>query len=262
MRPWMNTDQLGGDHYCNFRCLCPPQNDYRYPRHQQTSNKNRIPVFPRVWEILYTPSKENNVHICLFTVMESWKIKAWKAWKMQDIFYPLKGNITSRPVLSFPDSSWLFILECWCYLVCLWYCTLLKRVRLKSSARAVCKQISEERRKGIFLMRQRSSGRTFSLQTSCLCLLPLDSFSLIADHEALHHAFQERKIHGRLVRWIEFLAVNGFKIIYLPEVDIESLSFCLDTLLLNLKVVLRVRGTCSVLSQRLIMICINKAIIR
>ncbi len=50
-------------------------------------------------------------------------------------------------------------------------------------------------------------------------------FKLITDHEALQYAFKKNDLHGRLDRWLDFLADYKFKVVYRPGAENGAADF-------------------------------------
>lgn len=56
----------------------------------------------------------------------------------------------------------------------------------------------------------------FALKKFRMYLLSTEPFKLITDHQALREAFRKEDIHGRLARWLDFLAEYEVEIAYRP----------------------------------------------
>lgn len=54
----------------------------------------------------------------------------------------------------------------------------------------------------------------FALRRFCHYLLSDKTFTVITDHKALEEVFNRKDIHGRLARWMDFIAENKFSIRY------------------------------------------------
>ena len=65
----------------------------------------------------------------------------------------------------------------------------------------------------------------FALKKFRVYLLSSDSFTLVMDHQALQYAFKKKDIHGRLARWLDFLAEYDFKVTYRPGVRNGATDF-------------------------------------
>ena len=50
----------------------------------------------------------------------------------------------------------------------------------------------------------------FALKMFGVYLLSTQKFLLITDHQSLQYAFKEKDMHGRLARWMDFLAEYDF----------------------------------------------------
>ena len=54
----------------------------------------------------------------------------------------------------------------------------------------------------------------FALKRFRVYLLSSTPLKLITDHQALSYAFRKKDIHGRLARWLDFLAEYNFTVEY------------------------------------------------
>lgn len=54
----------------------------------------------------------------------------------------------------------------------------------------------------------------FAVRNFCVYLFSSEPFRLVTDHQALRCASQKKYIHGRLTRWLNFLAEYEFTIDY------------------------------------------------
>lgn len=54
----------------------------------------------------------------------------------------------------------------------------------------------------------------FELKRFRVYLLSTDPFSLITDHQELKNAVRKKYMHGRLARWLKFLAEYEFEVCY------------------------------------------------
>ena len=77
---------------------------------------------------------------------------------------------------------------------------------------AICKMNKSERKYSA--CEREALAVFFALKKFCVYLLSSTPLKLVTDHQALSYAFRERGIHGRLARWIEFLAEYDFTVEY------------------------------------------------
>lgn len=129
-------------------------------------------------------------------------------------FKNLKIALTSPPVLTQPDFSKPFIVETDASLL---------------AVRAYLAQKDDEGRfhyvqcasptmnfaeKNCTVSVKEALAVVFALKRFRNYLISRETLTHITDHQALCFAFKEKDIHGRLARWLEFLAEYRFEIVY------------------------------------------------
>lgn len=65
----------------------------------------------------------------------------------------------------------------------------------------------------------------FALRTFWVYLLSSQTFKFLTDHQALAYTFKNNDVHVRLARWTDFLAEDGFEIMYRREAKNQAEDF-------------------------------------
>ena len=142
----------------------------------------------------------------------------------EEAFKTLKNALTSAPVLGYPDFDLPFIVE------------------TDASSHAVGAVLAQKQGGRVhplqFASRSLNSaeknysacGREavaviFALRKFRVFLLSSHRFDLVTDHQALRHAFAKKDIHGRLARWMDFLAEYDYNVVYKAGVENKAADF-------------------------------------
>lgn len=142
----------------------------------------------------------------------------------QAAFESLKESLTTTQVLTYPDFDQPFIVETDASSAAVGAVIAQKKegrvhpVQFESrSLNAARKRYSACEREAVAVI--------FALRKFQVYLLSSLQFELVTDHQALKHSFAKRDIHGRLARWLDFLAEYDFRIVYKPGMDNKAADF-------------------------------------
>lgn len=145
--------------------------------------------------------------------------------EMEAAFVGLKQALTTPPVLAFPDFDEPFEVE---------------TDALTKAVGAVLSQKKEDGRVHPIQFASRTMNAAekkysacerealvvvFALKKFRIYLRSSKSFVVITDQQALRGAFARRDIHGRLARWLDFLADYEFEIRYRSEISNKAADF-------------------------------------
>ena len=135
---------------------------------------------------------------------------------MQEACEELKLNLTSSPVLAFPEFELPFVVETDASSVGVGaVMAQRKEDRKVHPIQYASRKMTSAERKYSACERE-ALAVIFALKTFRVYLLSTQRFTLITDHQALQYAVKKKDIHGRLKRWIDFLAEYEFEIKYRP----------------------------------------------
>lgn len=143
-------------------------------------------------------------------------VKTQFSWRpdMEKTFNRLKESLTEPPVLAFPDFENPFVVETDASAVA---------IRAVLSQRKTDSQLhpfqyasrtmtSSERQYSA--CEREALAVIFALRKFRLYLLSSNPFTLLTDQKALRSAFAKKDVHGRLARWLDFIAEYDFEIEY------------------------------------------------
>ena len=138
------------------------------------------------------------------------------AWtdEMMSAFEVLKQRLTSPPVLAFPEFEAPFIVETDASSVAVGAVLAQKKEDGKVHPIQYASRTMTAAERNYSAYEREALAVIFALKKFRVYLLFSISFSLITDHQALRYAFQKKDIHGRLARWLDFLAEYQFEILY------------------------------------------------
>ena len=134
--------------------------------------------------------------------------------EMMASFEELKQKLTSPPVLSFPDFDQPFIVETDASNLSLGGVLAQKKEDGKIHPIQFASRTMTDAEKKYSTCEREALAVIFALKKFRVYLLSSTPFTVITDHQALRHTFQKKDIHGRLARWLDFLAEYDFKIEY------------------------------------------------
>lgn len=126
--------------------------------------------------------------------------------RKQQAFEKLKEALISPPVLSYPDFEKPFIVETDASKVAVGAVLCQRGEDGKVHPIEYASRTMTAAERGYSACEQESLAVVFALRKFRLYLLSSIPFELITDHDALRFAFTKRDIHGRLARWLDFLA--------------------------------------------------------
>ena len=125
----------------------------------------------------------------------------------------LKEALNTAPVLAFPEFDLLFIVE------------------TDASSRAVGAVLAQKQEGSIhpiqYTSRSLNSAEKnysacereavaviFALRKFRIFLLSGHRFDLVTDHKALRYGLEKKDVHGKIARWLDFIAEYDFKMIF------------------------------------------------
>ena len=136
--------------------------------------------------------------------------------QMSIAFQDLKQRLVSPPVLALPDFDQPFIVETDASNVALGAVLAQKcRDGAVHPIQYASRTLTPAERNYSACERE-ALAVVFALKKFRVYLLSDIPFTVITDHRALQYAFQKQDIHGRLARWLDFLAEYDYKIQYRP----------------------------------------------
>ena len=140
----------------------------------------------------------------------------WNA-EMTDAFNTLKEKLTTPPVLSFPNFDDQFIVETDASNVSVGAVLSQKKEDGKVHPIQYASRTMTKQERNYSTCERDALAVIFALKKYRVYLLSSLPFKLITDHMALRWAFQKKDIHGRLARWLDFIAEYQFEVVYRRE---------------------------------------------
>lgn len=139
------------------------------------------------------------------------------AWtkEAQNAFSTLKNALTSAPLLAFPDFEAPFIVETDASATAVGAILAQKQDGLVHPIQYASRTLNDAERNYSACERE-ALAVIFALRKFRIYLLSSQPFELITDHQALRYAFMKKDVHGRLARWLDFLAEYDFHVVYRP----------------------------------------------
>ncbi len=137
--------------------------------------------------------------------------------QMQSAFEALKDILTTSPVLGYPDFDKKFIVETDASAVAL--VAVLSQEDDDGSVHPLrfASRTMNTTERNYDVCEREALAVIFALKKFRVYLLGSEKFTVISDHQALLYAFQKKDVHGRLARWMDFLAEYNFNIQYRKE---------------------------------------------
>ena len=152
--------------------------------------------------------------------------------EMTFAFESLKKKLTEPPVLAFPDFDAPFVVETDASNVSLGAVLAQKKGDGKIHPLQYASRTMTSAERNYSTSEREALVIRFALKKFRVYLLSTVPFKIITDHQALRNAFQKKDSHGRLARWLEFLAEYDFSIEYRPGKNNGSAdylsSICVD----------------------------------
>lgn len=135
---------------------------------------------------------------------------------MEVAFQDLKRKLTTPPLLAFPDFDLPFIVETDASCLSLGAVLAQKKEDDKIHPIQFASRTMTISEKKYATCEREALAVIFTLKKFRVYLLSSIPFTIVTDHQALGHAFQKKDVHGRLARWLDFLAEYDFKVEYRP----------------------------------------------
>ena len=132
---------------------------------------------------------------------------------MQYAFKTLKQKLCSPPVFTYPDFQAPFIVETHASFHATGVVLSQKRDDSRIYPVRYASRTLNQAERNYPACEREVLGVIFALKKFRIYLLS-ETFTLATDHQALRHAFQKNEVHGRLARWLEFLAEYDFRTVY------------------------------------------------
>lgn len=139
--------------------------------------------------------------------------------EMEDAFQNLKKALVSPPVLAYPDFDKPFIVETDASKVGVGAVLAQKGKDGKVHPIQYSSRTMTKSERNYHACERESLAVIFALRHFRVYLLSTEPFTLISDHQSLKDTFKKKDIHGRLARWLDFLAEYEFEIQYRPGKD-------------------------------------------
>ena len=136
--------------------------------------------------------------------------------EMQKAFERLKFKLTSPPVLAFPDFDQPFVVETDASSVAVGAVLTQRKEDKRVQPIQYASRTMTSAERNYSACEREALALIFALKKFRVYLLSTQRFTLITDHQALQYAFKKKDIHGRLARWMEFLAEYEFEVKYRP----------------------------------------------
>ena len=125
---------------------------------------------------------------------------------MRKAFEGLKVTLTSLPVLAFSDFDQPFVVETDLSSVAVGAVLAQRREDKRFHPIQYASRTMTSAERNYSACEREALALLFALKRFRVYLLTTQRFTLITDHQALPYAFKKKDIHGRLARWISFLA--------------------------------------------------------
>ena len=133
----------------------------------------------------------------------------------QKAFDNLKEALTSSPVLAFPNFEAPFVVETDASAIAVGAVLAQKQGGRLHPIQFASRSLNSAERNYSACERE-AVGVIFALRKFRLFLLSEHRFDLVTDHQALRYAFAKKDVHGRLARWMNFLAEYNYRVVYKP----------------------------------------------
>ena len=134
--------------------------------------------------------------------------------EMRVAFDTLKERLTSPPLLAFPDFDAPFVVETDASSVAIGAVLAQKKEDGKVHPIQYASRTMTAAERNYSACEREALAVIFALKKFRVYLLSSIPFTLITDHQALRYAFQKKDVHGRLARWMDFLAEYQFEVVY------------------------------------------------
>ena len=135
---------------------------------------------------------------------------------MQEAFEEVKKKLTSPPVLAFSDFEKSFVVETDASSVDVGAVLAQHKEDGKCHPVQYASRTMNDAEKKYSACEREALAVILALKKFRVYLLSTQKFILVTDHQALQYAFRKKDIHGRLARWMDFLAEYEFKVQYRP----------------------------------------------
>ena len=145
--------------------------------------------------------------------------------EMTSSFNDLKNRLVSPPILAMPNFSLPFVVETDASNVAVG--AVLAQTQEDGKVHPVqyaSRTMSAAERKYSACERE-ALAVVFALRKFRVYLLSDVPFVVVTDHHALSYAFKKKDIHGRLARWMDFLAEYEFTVQYRPGTENTAADF-------------------------------------
>ncbi|CDF33201.1 unnamed protein product [Chondrus crispus] len=133
---------------------------------------------------------------------------------MQEAFDELRIKLTSPPVLAYPDFEKAFVVETDASSVSVGAVLAQKKEDGKIHPIQYASRTMNTSERKYSACEREALAVIFALKKFRVYVLSSTPFKLITDHQALSYAFRKKDIHGRLARWLDFLAEYDFTVEY------------------------------------------------
>ena len=136
--------------------------------------------------------------------------------EMEEAFNKLKERLCSPPILAYPNYEKQFFVETDASSVAVG--AVLAQKDEKGSLHPVqfASRTMSAHERNYSVCEKEALAVIFALKKFRIYLLSNKKFKLLTDHQALKYAFKKKDVHGRLARWLDFLAEYNFDIEYRP----------------------------------------------
>lgn len=118
----------------------------------------------------------------------------------------MKEKLTTPPVLPYPNFGKPFVLETVPSLVAVGAVLVQKQGDGKVHPAQFASWTMNLAAKNYSTCERGALGVVFALRQFRVYLLSSKPFKVVTDHQALSYVFRKNDIHGRLARWLDFLA--------------------------------------------------------
>ena len=134
--------------------------------------------------------------------------------EMQEAFDELRIKLTSPPVLAYSDLEKPFVVETDASSVSVGAVLVQKKEDRKIHPLQYASRTMNTSERNYSACAREALAVIFALKKFRVYLLSSVPFKLVTGHQALSHAFRKKDIHGRLARWLYFLAEYDFTVEY------------------------------------------------
>jgi len=148
-------------------------------------------------------------------------VKRKFAWdeEMDQSFQKLKKAMTSPPVLAYPDFEKPFIVETDASKVGVSAVLTQKNEKGEVHPVQFTSRTMTPTERNYSACDRETLAVIFGLRQYRVYLLSTEPFTLITDHKALKNTFKKKDVHGRLARWLDFLAEYEYVVQHRPGKD-------------------------------------------